>query len=105
MYIGEKETIITINDADMREGFFYFGTSKRHHYDRIKKLLKEEHIVEEKIHYHGAAPSYWSMKLRSDCLTKRGFSIRPPRTYSDSQREIMRKNAAKLSEYHFKAKN
>jgi len=93
MEASERETIITINDADLMEGFFRFGTSKRSHYDRVKKKVGEL-IIEQHIETHLGAPQWWSLKIDKCALTKTGFSIRRPPKISNEER-IARQARAK----------
>lgn len=100
----ERETIICINDADLQDGYFSFGTSKRNHYERLKKKVGDW-FIDEKIETCGGVPVYWSIKVKAECLTKKGFGIRTPRVVTDAEREKRRIASAHLSKYRFSKKN
>ena len=98
MELCEKETTILMNDADIRDGFFHFGTSKRNHYERIKKTFPE-YIIEESTERIDNTAVYWNLKLDACLLTKKGFAIRKPRVISDELRLKLQARARKSFGY------
>lgn len=54
MEASEHETIILINDADVKEGFFRFSTSKISDFNRLVRRVKgEENLVSVSKHVQG----------------------------------------------------
>lgn len=78
--MSEYETIILLNDSDLDEGFFTFGTSKVGHYRKILKKLGKETLIDIKITKSPEGKDwYWHLKIPVSCLSKSHFGIRKPK--------------------------
>lgn len=76
MGIEEKETIILINEADLKDGYFCFDTSIKRHADRILKLGFTPKKQSEE---------YWSFHLPKSYLSK-AMGIRKPKVVTEKMR-------------------
>lgn len=88
----ERETVININQADSKEGYFVFGTSIHSHANKIKKIVGK-YIISETINKNiNGEITWYSFKIPSDYLSP-SFAIRKKvvRSLSPEQLEIQRK--------------
>lgn len=72
MSTSDIETIILINEADRREGYFRFGTSNPAH---NRKLLRRVGDIRPKISKSAGEPVWWEYKLPIKLLSST-FGIR-----------------------------
>ena len=69
--IEEIETQININQADMRDGYFSFGTSHKPHWNMILKRVGEENLVDIK-----NSLDWWSAKVPKKYLSLTHLGIK-----------------------------
>lgn len=64
----EQETQILINQADLKEGFFTFGTSRQCDYNKLIRKVGESRVLNTRIsHDPEGNPVYWSCKVDRGC--------------------------------------
>lgn len=83
MEIGERETVIIVNEADLAEGFFLFGTTSE---KKFKKVLRK--VGKANVEELSAGGEWYEAKVDSSCLNLNNFAIgrRRKRTMSEEQR-------------------
>lgn len=70
----ERETIICINDADLAEGWFRFGTSRKDHFDKLNRRVGSN-ILSTKISKDAKGnPVYWDCKV-AKCALRTNFGV------------------------------
>ena len=72
---SEKETLILINQADSREGFFLVSTSNRYHLNRIVKRVGGENLTVRECRQEGVAVQ-WELRIPIRFLTRTSFGIK-----------------------------
>ncbi len=74
-----NETIILINEEDMKEGYFRFGTSIRHHIDKLIRVVTRKHLISYKENKDAKGRVvWWDVKVPVRFLSKGSFYIRRP---------------------------
>lgn len=90
MELAELETVININRADLKAGFFIIGTSEKRIADKIQKRAGQTGIVDLKTCRQGDKVTYWDFKVRSSLLASNlGIKLgnTKPRVLSKEQKE------------------
>jgi len=70
----ERETNLLINQQDLADGFFVFGTSERHHYQKVLKRCAGG-ILSDKQLGTKECP-YWQLKIDAKCLSPATLGLR-----------------------------
>lgn len=71
------ETIILLNEADLREGYFAFSTSKEAHFLRLcRRVGGVENLLEVKTSERDGKITWWSAKVPVKYLSKTHFGLR-----------------------------
>ena len=83
---SEKETLILINKADSREGFFLVSTSNQSDYKRLIKRVGAANVLSVKERMSQNRTVQWEVKLPIQYLSKTTFGIRRDR--GDSRRDL-----------------
>lgn len=99
-----NETIILINEQDLKDGFFTFSTSWQRERDRFVKRLGEDNIVSERVDKdENGKPRWWDVKCKSDRLA-RATGILKSRSGAGVARTQEQKDilAARLAEFRLK---
>lgn len=81
-----NETIILINDTDLKTGYFRFYTTKEFHYQKIARRLGTL-LGEPKTTTHKGKITSWDMKIPARLLSKTHFGIKAPQ-----KRRVLRNN-------------
>lgn len=88
--IEESETNIIINQADLKDGYFVFGTSMSSHFQKLCRRVGETNLLEVKKSTRDGQTTYWQCKVPSRYLSKSHFGIRilgaQPRKLSQKQK-------------------
>ena len=76
MELCERETIILLNNQDLKDGFFIFYTTEKKQFNKLVKRIGEKHLIDVKIgsfHYECKVPiKFWSKNIIGikKCRTK-----------------------------------
>lgn len=91
MSIEEQETIILLNEADLAEGYFQFGTSLQRRFDRLCKQVKgRENLISIKEDKEtDGTIRWWQCKVPVAYLNTRSFSIKKPTPLSQARVEAL----------------
>ena len=74
----ESETTIVINQADLEDGYFVFGTSIPSHFQRLCKKIGKDNIQTKESTKDGVV-TYWDCRIPSKYLAKGSFCVKKPR--------------------------
>lgn len=81
MEASKHETIILINDAEAKEGYFRFSTSKLASYTRLlKRIGGEAKLLDLQTQSDGRTIVGWQCRVPIEFLSKRSWAIRPKST-------------------------
>ncbi len=72
----ENETVITICQGDMREGFFRFGTSWRPDFERLMRRIEDDHLGLRTSKSRDGNITWWDVKVPAKYLSAANFGIR-----------------------------
>lgn len=91
---SQNETIININEGDREEGYFWIGTSKRSHAERVfRRIGGQQNALKVELSKSGNEVTWWSIKLPIKYLSKSTFGIR---RHSDRPKRAAPKNSTWL---------
>lgn len=72
-----NETIILLNEADLREGYFVFSTSRDTHFVRLcKRVGGAENLLEVKLSKRDGKVTWYSAKVPVKYLSRTHFGLR-----------------------------
>lgn len=77
MSYDEQETLIRLNQADLKEGWFSFGTSRQCDFEKLIRRIGSENVlsVTESKDREGKT-TFWNCKVSSKCLSRANWGIR-----------------------------
>lgn len=72
----ESETIILLNDGDLKAGYFSFSTSKAVDFKKLCRRIGGEDLLKDlAISYSGKKITMWSCKVPTEFFNKGTFAI------------------------------
>ena len=84
----ETETLITLNEADMKDGFFRIYTTRPNHLSKLIKRLGKKNIVFSNISLRDSREIGWDMKIPVRYLAKGSFCISSAKVSREKKQEI-----------------
>lgn len=76
IYTDEDETVIVINEADKREGFFRWSTTKASDFTKlIRRVGGAEKLLDVKTHTHGKRVTSWVCQVPIEFLSRSSWGI------------------------------
>lgn len=74
---SEHETILILNDEDLKHGFFRFSTTKLNHFTRLcKRIGGEENLLGIETSFSGRRISSWNCRVPKAYLSKATWGVR-----------------------------
>lgn len=104
MELSEKETIIRVNEADLAEGWFSYGTSVRRVAETVLRLPAERVLSVRESRGADGRVVFWDFKLDKALLLKAPFIRWSRRGLAGAEeRQRMVDSTARLKEFRFKS--
>ena len=73
----DRETIICLNQADMRDGFFVFGTSEATHFRRLcRRIGGQDNLHNLKVSKFEGKPVWWECEVPVEYMSRTTWGIR-----------------------------
>lgn len=74
---GEEETIILLNEDELKDGYFTFSTSIPSHYRRLVRRVGAKNILETEVWKNPKGrDASWIVKVKASMLSKTTFGIK-----------------------------
>jgi len=93
MAIEDQETIITVNEADWRDGYFTFGTSRPADFQKLIRRCPKDKLIDLRESTREGKTTYWNCKVPSEYLSRSTFSLRRPCRKPPSEAQILARHA------------
>lgn len=89
MELAESETIILINDGDLKDGFFRFSTTKLTEWTKLLKIVKSmDNLSDIKMTEARGRVTSWQCKIPRSYLSSAGWKIgkKVPKVLSEEEK-------------------
>lgn len=94
MELSEHETILIFNDADLKEGFFRFSTTKLTEWNKLLKIVGSvDYLMDLRINEARGRVTGWQCKIPRSYLSKSGWKVgrkRSGKVLNDVERAKLR---------------